>query len=60
MELDPEPRARFLDESCAGDTSLRRELDQLLAQDARRDVPEPPLIELFARPLDGATKPNGA
>ena len=56
MELDGEPRERFLDQSCAGDRALRSELEQLLARDADRGVLESPLIELFARPLDGGVK----
>ena len=56
MELDGETRERFLDQSCAGDQALRRELEQLLARDAERGVLESPLIELFARPLEGGAK----
>ena len=33
MELEPEQHAAFLDQSCAGDLALRREVESLLAND---------------------------
>jgi eukaryotic-like serine/threonine-protein kinase len=33
VDLAPDPRARFLDEACAGDSDLRREVERLLALD---------------------------
>jgi eukaryotic-like serine/threonine-protein kinase len=36
LELEPADRAAFLDEACAGNEQLRREVEALLAQ----DVPE--------------------
>lgn len=33
LEVPPETRARFLDQACAGDSELRREVESLLAHD---------------------------
>jgi serine/threonine protein kinase len=49
MELRPEQRAVFLDQACAGDSSLRREVESLLAADdqARSSfLQAPPLLHL--------------
>src|SRR5712692_9278156 len=37
LELPPSGRAGYLDEACAGDSALRREVDELLAADAASD-----------------------
>ena len=49
MQLPPEQRAVFLDQACAGDSSLRREVESLLAADdqARSSfLQAPPLLHL--------------
>src|SRR5262245_56236480 len=35
MELEPDKRSLFLDESCAGDEELKREVEELLASDEK-------------------------
>ena len=35
LDIDPEARGRFLDETCGSDLALRRELEELLAIDGR-------------------------
>src|SRR4029077_3400733 len=49
MQRPPEQRAVFLDQACAGDSSLRREVESLLAADdqARSSfLQAPPLLHL--------------
>src|SRR5439155_681516 len=51
-ERDPRDRAAFLEQACAGDAALRRELESLLAEDDRvRSFLETPAMEL----VDGTT-----
>jgi Tol biopolymer transport system component len=45
-ELEPSRRSAFLARACSGDEELRRELEELLAQDPARDG-------MFARPAAG-------
>ena len=46
-ERDPRERAAFLDEACAGDHALRREVESLLAQDdGVQSFLETPALEL--------------
>src|SRR5262245_17766829 len=46
MELEPEERAGFLDEACAGDSQLRRRVETLLAAlDRAEDFMEAPPAE---------------
>jgi hypothetical protein len=50
LERKPEERAAFLDEACASDAALRRQVEQLLA--AHRDAGsfiESPAMEVEAR-----------
>lgn len=48
-ELEPGPRAIFLDKACAGDQAMRQELESLLASDARKwQLIETPAIEVAA------------
>lgn len=48
-ELEPGPRAIFLDKACAGDQAMRQELESLLASDARKwRLIETPAIEVAA------------
>jgi len=52
LELPPEERADFLDEACAGDDALRKQLDKLLASDDRaRSFLERPALEVAAKEL---------
>ncbi len=37
LERQPEERAAFLDEACAGDQQLRREVEALIAANERND-----------------------
>ncbi len=59
VALEPEPRAKFLDEACASDAPLRAELESLLSADAE-------LSEHFLRsplgddPASGAGPPGAA
>jgi non-specific serine/threonine protein kinase len=49
-ELDPAFRAEFLNQACAGDADLRREVERLLALDEEaRDFLEQPALDLEAR-----------
>ena len=46
LAAQPEARAAFLDEACAGDAVLRREVESLLAQESRADAfLEVPLVD---------------
>src|SRR5687768_8711797 len=50
LDRDPADRAAFLDEACAGDEALRREVESLLAfQDAADSFMESPALEVVAR-----------
>ena len=52
-ERDPHERAAFLDQACGGDGVLRREVESLLAEDARvQSFLETPALEL-ARKMSG-------
>ncbi len=56
LELEPERRAAFLDEACAGDTSLRREVESLLAAETRvGDFIAEPVFEAAAELLTEET-----
>ena len=57
LELEGPARARFIEQVSAGDGSLRRELEGLLAQDALGGGLEPPEVERVARALAGGTPP---
>ena len=50
-ELEPESRPAFLDEACAGDESLRREVESLLAHDSEDGST---LTEAVAQAAEGA------
>ena len=50
LELDPSQRAAFLEEASGGDQTLRREVEQLLAQETKaEDFLEAPAVEAVAR-----------
>lgn len=50
LECKPDHRQAFLDESCAGDNSLRREVESLLAcQSEAKDWIESPAVEVVAK-----------
>jgi eukaryotic-like serine/threonine-protein kinase len=52
-ERDPRERVAFLDQACAGDSALRRDVESLLAEDARvQSFLETPALEL-ARKMSG-------
>ncbi|MGH9843345.1 MAG: serine/threonine-protein kinase [Blastocatellia bacterium] len=52
LEREPESRAEFLDEACAADEELRREVASLLAYDDRpASFIEAPVLEVAAREL---------
>src|SRR5262245_34024899 len=52
LEREPEERDAFLDEACAGDAELRREVAGLLAYDVPNDsFIESPAIEIAARAM---------
>jgi hypothetical protein len=61
---DPAERAAFLDQACAGNPDLRRQLDQLLAGHAQPDSPldRPPVEPAGRRPwrqaLTDRTRPH--
>jgi serine/threonine protein kinase len=49
LEREPDERAAFLAEACSGDEELRRELDELLAQDSSSDnILQRPAVDLLA------------
>ncbi len=50
LQCDPEERSAFLDQACAGDEKLRREVESLLAyQDQSEDFIESPALEFAAK-----------
>jgi serine/threonine protein kinase len=52
LELSPDKRAAFLDQACAGDEELRKELDALLASDdGAHSFLEKPALEVAAKAL---------
>src|SRR5215475_7766131 len=52
LELPPDKRAAFLDEACAGDEELRKQLDALLASnDEAHSFLEQPALEVAAKQL---------
>ena len=49
LERDESQRAAFLEEACQGDETLRREVEQLLAQETKaEDYLEAPAVEVEA------------
>jgi serine/threonine protein kinase/Tol biopolymer transport system component len=63
LEHEEGQRAAFLEEACAGDEELRREVESLLAQEDGGDrFLEAPALEVAARALarDGAEAPKAA
>ena len=55
LDRDSGQRARFLDEACAGDETLRREVESLLAyQDRAEAFLESPAVEVSARAIDSS------
>ena len=53
VDLPPHERASILDAECAGDAALRREIEDLLARDARTaNLPVTPILDRL-RPSDG-------
>jgi serine/threonine protein kinase len=50
LEQEASRRGTFLEEACAGDESLRQEVESLLAQESQR-FPEAPVLEEAARAL---------
>jgi hypothetical protein len=58
-KLDPDRRRAYLDEQCAGDEALRRDVERLLAADDRTDsFLEKPAMEKFAGIL-ASDQPQG-
>src|SRR5262245_29880190 len=54
LEREPDAREAFLDEACAGDEDLRRELAGLISCDISNDsFIQAPAIEVAARALSG-------
>jgi eukaryotic-like serine/threonine-protein kinase len=52
LELEPDRREAFLDEACAGDESLRKEIERLLARQAEGErVLGKPALEFAARAM---------
>ncbi len=50
LQLEPSQRAAFLEEASGGDQTLRREVEQLLAQETKaEDFLEAPAVEAVAR-----------
>jgi len=59
LELRPEERTAFLEQACAGDAELRREVELLLASDARAEsFIEAPALQLAAPLLVGQDRPS--
>ena len=52
LELESHQRGAFLEKACAGDESLRKEIERLLAQQAEaEDLLGTPALEVAARAL---------
>src|SRR2546423_15079700 len=50
LARDPHERSDFLDDACAGDNQLRREVESLLAYEPKaKDFIESPALELTAK-----------
>ena len=61
LAREPQARAAFLDEACAGDTELREEVESLLAGESQAGgFLEEPALEAAARALGAASPPLGA
>jgi serine/threonine protein kinase/Tol biopolymer transport system component len=67
LEREPVAREAFLDEACAGDETLRREVEELLACDISNDsFIQSPAIEIAARamaadpPIEASSKSMGS
>src|SRR5262245_8548958 len=67
LERGPDEREAFLDEACAGDEDLRREVEGLLVCDIPSDsFIQSPAIEIAARvlaaepPIETSTNPMGS
>ena len=58
LERPAEERAAFVEEACAGDTALRREVESLISHDASGDFMGPPVFEEATRLL-AAEGPQG-
>jgi Tol biopolymer transport system component/predicted Ser/Thr protein kinase len=52
LEHRPESRAAFVAAACDGDSSLRREVESLLAADGRKTLVDQPAMDLAAELLD--------
>jgi serine/threonine protein kinase len=58
LAAQPEARAAFLDEACAGDAALRREVESLLAQESRANgFLEVPLVDRADANAEGRMDP---
>ena len=53
VDLAPEPRETALDELCAGDDDLRREVESLVMQSDDAETKIPGVIEAAARDVVG-------
>ncbi len=56
LERDPQERASFLREACAGNETLRREVESLLAHAKAEDFLDRPAHDLMARPPTHGTE----
>jgi hypothetical protein len=60
LEKDDGQRAAYLDEACAGDPELRRQVERLLAAHPRvGSFLEKPAVERLSDPAAGRTQPDG-
>jgi non-specific serine/threonine protein kinase len=58
LDQEPRQRAAFLDDACAGDTALQREVESLLAYDeVAAPFLESPAVDVTARALDQTVQP---
>ena len=53
LELEVEQRSSYLDQACAGDLSLRQEVDSLIV--SQSEIDEHFLEDLPVRPVDGGS-----
>ncbi|HLL75592.1 MAG TPA: hypothetical protein VK421_10045, partial [Pyrinomonadaceae bacterium] len=60
LERAPDERAAFLDAACAGDESLRREVESLIEHDRTGDFLEEPAVAEAARVISAGTTPSPA